>query len=71
VYVLACWFRYAFLGAEEHDAHHEHFDANYGVSLFMDKLCGTHFEGSALQRRVNEARARKAHKEKAACPKSD
>jgi sterol desaturase/sphingolipid hydroxylase (fatty acid hydroxylase superfamily) len=48
--------RYAFLGATEHDAHHEHFDVNFGVSLFMDKLLGTGFEGSALQAKVNRSR---------------
>jgi len=52
--------RYAFLGATEHDAHHEFFDTNYGVSLFMDKLLGTHFEGSDLQKKVMANRARKA-----------
>lgn len=37
---------YAFLGAENHDLHHEHFDYNFGVGVFMDKLLGTGFEGS-------------------------
>jgi hypothetical protein len=43
---------YFFLGAEEHDAHHEHFHCNYGTGVFMDALFGTRFKGSALERQV-------------------
>jgi sterol desaturase/sphingolipid hydroxylase (fatty acid hydroxylase superfamily) len=32
---------YLLLGASDHDAHHELFDLNYGVGVFMDKLLKT------------------------------
>ena len=44
---------YFFLGATDHDAHHEHFYCNYGVGVFMDKLFKTEYEGSDLQKKVN------------------
>ena len=44
---------YSFLGGEEHDLHHQYFDYNFGVSLFMDKLCGTEYENSRLWHRHN------------------
>ena len=43
---------YRFMGATDHDLHHEHLFCNYGVGLFMDKLLGTEYEGSELQRKV-------------------
>ena len=43
---------YSFLGGEKHDLHHQYFDYNFGVSLFMDKLCGTEFENSKLWHRL-------------------
>jgi len=53
---------YAFLGARDHDEHHEHFDVNFGVGLFMDRLCGTGFEGSALEEKVKARKARESSK---------
>ena len=44
---------YSFLGGEEHDLHHQYSDYNFGVSLFMDKLCGTEYENSRLWHRHN------------------
>jgi len=43
---------YFLLGAESHDQHHEFFDYNFGVSVFMDELLGTKFEGSAAHSRL-------------------
>ena len=50
---------YAVFGATDHDRHHEHFDCNFGVGVFMDSLFGTQFEGSRLEARV-AARKREA-----------
>jgi len=52
---------YFFLGAEEHDDHHLHFNYNFGVSGLMDTLCGTHFVGSKKWKSLQEAKAAKAH----------
>ena len=49
---------YYIFGAEEHDAHHEHFDYNYGVSVFMDKLLGTGFKGSAREAAIAAKKAK-------------
>ena len=46
---------YLFFSAEGHDAHHEFFNYNFGVSVFMDKLCGTCYAGSPLWEK-NEAK---------------
>jgi len=63
-YSAAFWMAYALIstslshsgyvafGAQGHDAHHEHFDYNYGVGVFMDKLLGTTYEGSARAKLV-------------------
>jgi len=40
---------YRCLGAQNHDIHHEHFDYNYGVDVFMDMMLGTSFRGSARE----------------------
>ena len=45
---------YRFMGATDHDLHHEHLYCNYGVGIFMDKLFQTEFEGSELQAKVNQ-----------------
>ena len=39
---------YHFLGAQNHDWHHEHFNYNFGTKVFMDTLLGTNYEGSPL-----------------------
>ncbi len=54
---------YTFLGASSHDAHHEHLDCNYGTQVFMDKLFGTEFVGSELERKVIDFRRKNAEKE--------
>ena len=51
---------YYILGAENHDWHHEHFDYNYGVSVFMDKILGTEFHGSEKWIRVETRKAKAA-----------
>jgi sterol desaturase/sphingolipid hydroxylase (fatty acid hydroxylase superfamily) len=51
-YIYIYYNSYPFFGALDHDAHHEHFDVNYGVGVFMDKLFGTMFEGSELEKKV-------------------
>jgi hypothetical protein len=38
--------------AHDHDAHHEHFNYNFGVGGLMDTIFGTHFEGSELQKKL-------------------
>ena len=45
---------YFFLGATDHDAHHEHLYCNYGVGVMMDKIFKTEYEGSELQAKVNQ-----------------
>ena len=52
---------YYVFGAEEHDRHHEFFDYNFGVSVFMDKLLGTSFEGSKLDLSLRAKRAQPWH----------
>lgn len=49
---------YSFLGGVSHDQHHEFFDINYGTSVFMDKLLGTEYEGSELQKKVEAKKAK-------------
>ena len=53
---------YRVLGAENHDGHHEHFDYNFGVGVFMDKLFGTEFEGSAREKAILAKRANQSGK---------
>lgn len=45
---------YKFLGALDHDRHHEHLHCNYGVGVFMDSVFSTKYEGSELERKVNK-----------------
>ena len=52
---------YYIFGAEEHDRHHEFFDYNFGVSIFMDKMLGTSFDGSALGRSIRAKRLAPLH----------
>lgn len=51
---------YSFLGAVDHDLHHEHLLCNYGVGVFMDVLFGTTYEGSTLEQQVLKRKAHKA-----------
>jgi len=63
-YVAAFWMAFALtstsmshsgylpFGALHHDQHHEHFDYNFGVAVFMDKLFGTGFHGSAREKAI-------------------
>ena len=46
---------------QSHDRHHEFFDYNFGVSVFMDKLLGTEFDGSAPAKRLKSKRAEPWH----------
>lgn len=39
---------YTFLGAEDHDNHHEFFNYHYGVGGLWDAICGTNYIGSEL-----------------------
>jgi len=52
---------YFVFGAESHDRHHEFFDYNFGVSVFMDKLLGTEFDGSGPAKRLKGKRAEPWH----------
>ena len=50
--------RYRFCAADSHDAHHEYFTYHFGVGGPWDKLCGTDYAGSELQKRnVRKAEA--------------
>ena len=53
---------YRCLGAQNHDIHHEHFDYNYGVDVFMDMMLGTSFRGSAREAALLAKHAAKAAK---------
>merc|ERR1711924_496739 len=48
-----------FLGAQEHDWHHEFFNYSYGVVGIMDGLCGTGFEGSDEWKKWNVKQQKK------------
>ena len=43
---------YRFFGADDHDRHHEHFDCNFGVGVFMDRLCGTTFGATRATKKL-------------------
>ncbi len=47
---------YNFLGAHDHDWHHEHFNYCFGT-LFTDDIFGTHFVGSERHKNMMEKKA--------------
>ena len=50
---------YTFLGCQNHDWHHEHFDYNFGTGIIMDRIFGTEFEGSEAFKKVMQRKARR------------